>query len=60
MGGVGPIPMCIFQVENRMASANTPSATEGDNVFIDLPLEVDLEALSSKFYMPGRLNIIGW
>ena len=35
-------------------------ATKGDNVLIELPLEVDLEALANRFDAPGRLNIVDW
>ena len=52
--------MCVFQVESRMEPTNTPPATKGNNVLIDLPLEVDLEALGNRFSMPGKLAIIDW
>ena len=60
MGGVGPIPMYVLQVEERTKPTDTPSATKGDNVIVNLPFEIDPEAPGSKFCMPARLNIIDW
>ena len=60
MGGFGPTPVYVLRVGKYAKLANTRPDTKGDNVLIELPLEVDLEALTNRFDMSGRLNIIDW
>ena len=49
-----------FQRGRCAKLANARPDTLGDNVVIDLPLEVDLETLGNGFDVPGRPKILDW
>ena len=51
----------FFRPISHVSPTNTPPAIKGDDVQIELPLEVDLREVDKKFYLyGGRLNLIDW
>ena len=49
---------CMYSSQAYLKLANITSATEGDNVFVDLPIDIDVEALRNKRSISERSDIV--
>lgn len=60
MGSTGAITVYVLRAKERMKLTDVLLATKGENVLIDLPLEVDAEVLGNGFRMSGSSGVIDW